>query len=277
MNRLQKKCFIVSAGLHLFLVAILFIGPAFLSSSSKPIDVPLIDFVPVKTVDALLSGGGNPRGQSPPQTQPITPPAPAPVPAAVPPAPTPEIKEPAKEVKPPEPEAVSMEPSPKPQPKKPNISTTLVKRNSSDSKAAADTRAQDIAARRKAATEASRALAGIKTGLSQSTTIEFQGRGGGGVPYANFLQAVKKIYTDAWLVPSGIDDDSATATVSVTIARDGKVISANIIRSSGNAAVDQSVQATLDRVRYTPPLPDDAKENQRTVTINFNVKAKLLG
>ena len=29
---------------------------------------------------------------------------------------------------------------------------------------------------------------------------------------ADFLQAVKTIYTDAWLVPVGVTDDSATAT-----------------------------------------------------------------
>jgi len=34
------------------------------------------------------------------------------------------------------------------------------------------------------------------------------------------------------------------------------------------------VKATLDRVRYVRPLPEGAKESQRTVTINFSVKAK---
>ena len=39
MNRLQKKCFIASAGMHLLLVLILIIGPAFLSSKSKIEDI----------------------------------------------------------------------------------------------------------------------------------------------------------------------------------------------------------------------------------------------
>jgi TonB family protein len=63
-------------------------------------------------------------------------------------------------------------------------------------------------------------------------------------------------------------------TVSVTIARDGKVILARITNASGNSAVDRSVQTALDRVPYAVPLPEDSKENQRTVDIRFNAKAK---
>jgi TonB family protein len=58
----------------------------------------------------------------------------------------------------------------------------------------------------------------------------------------------------------------------VTIARDGTVVQARIVRFSGNVAVDDSVQMTLDRVRRLVPLPANAEEDQRTVTINFNAK-----
>ena len=106
---------------------------------------------------------------------------------------------------------------------------------------------------------------------------EFKGPGGGGVPYANFLDGVRKDYTDAWIVPEGVTDDQATAIASVTIQRDGTVLEAHILTPSGNALADQSVEAVLRRVKRTVPLPDGAKENQRTVKIKFNVKAKLLG
>ena len=69
MDRLQKKCFIASAGFHLLLALILLIGPAFLTSKSTPENVPLLDFVPVRTVDSLLSGGGDPKA-TPPLAQP---------------------------------------------------------------------------------------------------------------------------------------------------------------------------------------------------------------
>src|SRR5579862_8187810 len=97
MNRLQKKCFIASAGIHLLLALILVIGPGFIASRSKQDDVPILDFIPIKTVDELVSGGGNPKAKSAPAlpAQPEPQPQP-PVPAAVPqPQPEPpKVKEP---------------------------------------------------------------------------------------------------------------------------------------------------------------------------------------
>ena len=128
--------------------------------------------------------------------------------------------------------------------------------------------------RRRAAAAFGNALDTLEEGRSGSTPIEFKGPGGGGVPYANFLQAVKSVYQRAWIVPDSITDENATVATSVTIARDGTVVASRITRSSGNPAVDRSVQVTLDRVKWAAPLPDDAKENQRTVSISFNVAAK---
>src|SRR5690606_15587917 len=115
----------------------------------------------------------------------------------------------------------------------------------------------------------------VRGGLSSSTEIKLKGPGGGGVPYANFLSAVKSVYSRDWQVPETADD-SATVVASITIARDGRVLSARITRSSGSSAVDRSVQITLDRVKFAAPLPETATENQREVTINFNVKAAKL-
>jgi TonB family protein len=64
--------------------------------------------------------------------------------------------------------------------------------------------------------------------------------------------------------------------VTVTIARDGTVISASLTSPSGNAAFDQSIRAALDRVRQVPPFPPGAREDRRTVIINFNLLAKRL-
>jgi colicin import membrane protein len=182
---------------------------------------------------------------------------------------------------PPKDDSPSEKPVAKPRHKKIIVSTTPVRRDNTDSRSAAkeraEARAKAAAEQRRIAENFSKTIAGIRGGLSESTEIEFSGPGGGGPSYANFLAAVKKKYSDAWTVPDGVTDDSATTTASITIARDGSVISAKITRSSGNSLADDSVQRTLDRVKYVVPLPDDAKESQRTVTINFNVKAKLLG
>jgi colicin import membrane protein len=295
MDRLQKKCFVASAGVHLLLALILLVGPAFLSSKSQSDNLPVLDFIPYKTVDALVSGGGSPNAQpppAPPQPQAPQPPAvppPQPQPPAVrqpEPLKLPEVeppKEPARDVKPIKPESDSLEPANPKKPRKPEVSTTVVKRSAHDAQAEANARAEANAkkearqyaeAQRRLAESLGKAAERLGDERSSGTTIELKGPGGGGVPYANFLQAVKSRYANAWVVPDGVTDDEATAAASVTIARDGTVISARIVRSSGNTAVDRSVQATLDRVRFAAPLPDEAKEDHRTVTINFNVKAK---
>jgi TonB family protein len=280
MNRLQKKCFIASAGVHLLLAMLLVFGPGFISTRSKSDDLPILDFVPVKTVDALISGGGNPKAKPPPMT-------PTPQPQVTPPAPPPpeKLREPepekelARDVKPLKTEEESLEPSKK----KIEISTKLVSRNQedkTDTKMRAEEKAREEArraadARRRLARQIGQTAERIGSETSGETSIELKGPGGGGVPYANFLAAVKTVYANAWVVPDGVTDDRATTAASVTIARDGTVVSSKIVRRSGDSVVDQSVQMTLGRVRYAAPLPD-GKEDQRTVTINFNVRAKRL-
>lgn len=274
MNRTQKKCVAAATGFHLLLLVILFVGPAFLSSNQKGEDRALIDFVPLKTIDEALSGGGNPNARPPAPAPPPPvsrpqPPAPRPEPVVQPPEPPKPVQrdpdtfdtKPAKKL-PPE----SLKPVVRPKNK--TNAKQKPTTNSDSQSDAADERRTQLA---KAARNAARSL---QEGLSSSTTVEMPGPGGGGVPYANFLDGVKKIYNDAWIVPDGVTDDEATATASVTIARHGNVLSAKIIRSSGNASADASVEATLRRVTRAVPLPENAKEDQRTVTIKFNVKAK---
>ncbi len=279
MDRTQKKCIIASTGLHLLLVLVLIIGSAFGSSKSPQDDMPILDFVPLKTVDALMSGGGYRDGTLPvaapvvKQTPPVTPPAPVqkqPDPEPAPP------KELPKEAPQPKENTESLVPSAQAK-RKPEISTTLVtrKRDSSDAKAKARAEAKALAdSRRQLASQIGKAADRIGADVGGETSIKLLGPGGGGVPYANWLQSVKSAYESAWVVPDGVADDQSTAAVSVTIAKDGSVVRAYIQRRSGNTLVDHSVQATLDRVRFAAPLPEDAKENERTVTINFNVKAK---
>src|SRR5438034_11031656 len=70
MSRLQKKCFIVSAGVHLLLLIILLVCPAFLSSKTHSEDVQALPFYPSKLIDAALMGGGNRNAKPPPAIQP---------------------------------------------------------------------------------------------------------------------------------------------------------------------------------------------------------------
>jgi len=41
MNRLQKKCVLATAGFHLLLLVILFVGPAFFWARQKPDTTPV--------------------------------------------------------------------------------------------------------------------------------------------------------------------------------------------------------------------------------------------
>jgi colicin import membrane protein len=289
------------------LLLILLVGPAFVAAHSKKVDdVPILDFIPVKTVDSLMSGGGDPRGAAPPppatadapKPEPPKPEPPKPEPVVTPPPPKPEVRpDPPKEkeVKPVEkkPDPDSLEPVEKPKRPKPNITTEAITRprdtqaekrarearEAAQEEARAAEEAREYAKRvadnrRRLASAFANAANAIENGKSGSTTILLKGPGGGGVPYANFLQAVKTVYDTAWILPDGVTDDDATVSVSVTIARDGSVISSKVLRASGNAAVDESVRRVLRRVKFAAPLPDDAKESERTVDIKFNVAAK---
>jgi TonB family protein len=282
MNRLQKKCLVASTGFHLLLALILVVGPAFVSNKPVADDMPLLEFIPLETTDEMISGGGNPNAQSAPPPQEVRP-----EPVRTEPAPPPKPVEQSR----PEPEPEPPKPAPKPAPDeavdtsdtKPKKDFNLVPTVRNPAKATkqnteAERRARQLAdARKKAAQQLGKFAEAIGNNLSSGTSVELKGPGGGGVPYANFLQAVKSIYAQAWVVPDGVTDDSATAVASVTIARDGTVLSARIVQHSGNRDVDRSVQGALDRVPRAVPLPTSARESQRTVTINYNYNPKRLG
>jgi TonB family protein len=284
MNRLHKKCFIASAGTHLLLMLILFIGPAFLSAKNpKSEDFQLLDFVPPRTVDALVAAnpGGAPvqrqqQQQPPAQSQPVQESKPPPAQKA---------PEPPNVVDKKEPESFEVKPQ---KPRLPQINTTLTKRPSTNKQKQTekptdktDNREREAAEnRRNTAAAIARATANLDKGLSASTSVRIgdgDGRGSGPA-YANFLQLVKSVYTRMWDVPDGASD-GAIISVSVTIARNGDVVRSSITHRSGDSIADASVELLLDRVQHVAPLPEDSKDDQRTVHIDFSVKAakRLLG
>jgi hypothetical protein len=57
MNRLQKKCVIALAGVHLLLIVILFVGPAFFYSRPKADDLQVLDVIPAHLIDAAFNSG----------------------------------------------------------------------------------------------------------------------------------------------------------------------------------------------------------------------------
>lgn len=288
MNRVQKKCLIVSLGIHLSLVVLLIVGPAFLPSEPKLDASQILTFIPTVTTDDHVSGGGSPTAPPPPRApepQPPQPETPPPQPVTPPPQPQPRPEpRPIEPVKQPEPEPPKIE-RPSPDAFEPvkrhkhviEVNDKLVTSTSTDIKAA---RAKELAkeradARRRAA-EVSRAMASLKGDFSPSTSVKVDfGPGGGGPAYANFYSAVTTVYYNAWRQPNGVPN--LTVKVSVTIARDGTVLSARILKPSGNSTVDNSVQETIDRVKFVVPLPPDSKEDSREVTVNFSTQSIATG
>jgi TonB family protein len=167
-------------------------------------------------------------------------------------------------------------------PRRVEVNKTLITRGGttrSESKSSVDEVARAQALRReRIAREFSNASQALANGASATTKIDMQqGPGGGGVPYANFLQAVQSVYQRAWqrMAPQTATDRDVVATASVTIGRDGTVVSSRLTESSGNRQVDRAVKLTLDQVDRAAPLPDNASEDQRTVTIEFESRPKL--
>ncbi len=292
MSRFEKKCLIASLALHGLLCLILLVGPAFLSSKGKDMDLPVLEVVPDKTTDLPFSGGGNPNAK--PQAAPPRVDPPQPQPATKPPQPVtrqPDLKsppdQPAREQESKrEPDAIDRKrEQSKPEikvesrivkrfpNKTPDKTTTKKEEDDSTAKARAE-----VAARRRTAQQLLARINGsserLSENLSPGATIEPLGPGG--EAYANYAQVVKTYYDRAWIDPEEVSEDAATVKVKVVIARDGAVISDAIITRSGIASLDKSVENALKRVRQLPPFPEGAKEAQRTFVINFNLKAKRL-
>src|SRR5581483_7301841 len=141
--------------------------------------------------------GGNPRATPPPAPEPPAPTPPQPVVAPPPPP------QPPQRVEPPDPPPTNQRDPDAVEPRRDQrrrieVSTKVVTRNSNEIKVANDAaRAKAAADAKRRAAEVSQVVSGLKGSLSPSTSVELQGPGGGGVPYANWLQAVKSRYSNA--------------------------------------------------------------------------------
>jgi TonB family protein len=286
MDRLQQKCFVGSAGIHLLLLVILLIGPAFLAPRSKPDNSPILDVIPTKLIDAAFSGGGNPNGTPPPPAPPVPPAPPAPTPKPPPePAKAEAPQPPPEPVKPQSTDPDALEPKPDKKPRLPNVPTTPIVRKRDTSKktsTTSTTSSEEKEAKRIAERNARIAAAlgasarSLRSDLKPGTSIEAFGPGGGGEVYAGYDQVVQSVYWHAWVPPEDTASDTAIVRASVVIASDGTVLSARVIQPSGDASVNRSVQRTLENVTFIHAFPEGAKEKQRTYTIKFDLKAKRL-
>jgi len=284
MNRLQKKCLIATAGFHLLLLVILLVGPGFFTAKPKPDDTQVLDVIPANLIDAAFSSGVK-GAQPPPPTPIVKPPEPQPQPTPEPPKPV--VK--PEPVKPPDPEPVKLpdklppddlKPVVKPLTKppehiiKPDLKPIVRKTPPKDMDNSAAEAKEQKRLRDQRIKAFQNAARSIKDSSSKSTIVDVPGESD--LAYAPYKDAIGSIYYNAWTPPDDVANDDSNTKVSITIARDGTVISSRIITPSGDSRMDASVQRALDRVSSVPPLPAGTKENQRTILMNFNLKAKRM-
>ncbi len=279
MDRLAKKCVITSGIMHGTLVLLLIVGPAFLSSDSQPDTTQILTFIP----DNALSSGAAVLGQGTLNGGRSAPTPPEPKPVELPkPLPVVKIAEPRNDPKPvdplPKPNPDSTDPTDKP--RKPQISLIPIVRKPSTTTPKPNTTA--AAEKAKAKAEADKAARTVQTALNNisrnaSTGVDVTTPGtptGSGPSVAAFNDILKSIYFNNWHEPSDVTSEDGVVKVTVTVARDGSVIASRISKSSGDAAVDRSVQRTLENVTFIKPFPEDWKESQRQFQLSFSLKAK---
>ncbi|MGA3164109.1 MAG: TonB family protein [Verrucomicrobiota bacterium] len=262
MNRLQKKCFMATVGVHLLLVVILLVGPAFFAPKPKADDFHVLDVIPANLIDAPFNSGVR-NVQPPPPAPVVTPPQPQPTP----PAPKP--------VEPPPTLAQTLEKIFKPEPVKPAPNTTRPPNIQINTQLVTRTAPKNVPDNAQQARALRNAIQNLKKKFAPGTVVDMPGNSGGAA-YANYRDVIASIYYEAWTPPGNADNDEANTKVSITIANDGTVISARIITPSGDIHVDASIQRTLERVTFIAPFPKGAPEKERTYIINFNLKAKRL-
>jgi TonB family protein len=262
MNRLQKKCVITTAGIHLLLLLILIVGPGFFNPKPKADDTQVLDVIPANLIDAAFSSGV--KNATPPAPAPIVQPQPAPTPKPAvqpPPAPAPTLVERVERIFKSEPAKPVPTPVPTENPShKIQVNTQLVARSSTKSLTTKTTHDDSRVI--------NNAIRSLKNNLSSATEIDMPGNSS--AAYANYGAAVVSVYHNAWISPDDMANDSAVVKFSVTIASDGTVIGAHIIDPSGDTNVDAAVQRMLSRVAFIAPFPNGATEKERTYTINFN-------
>jgi TonB family protein len=273
--------------MHAFLAFVLVIGSAFFVNKERAQVVPKIRVVPTRLIDAALAGGGGNPKVAPSEDQqkgdtvkPLPPPEPPKI-VQTPPKPQPKVDPPKPEVKPepvkpPKPADNTVVARTKPDKTSEPLQLKPVTRSNKDKiEAQRQAEARERAAKaEQLARKFGNVEQSLRSGFTKGTKIEVWGPGG--EAYAGYDALVKAIYDDAWDVTDSLTDDDSTAKVKIVIARSGHVISAQIERRSGNSLLDKSVQRALDKVKFVAPFPEGSHDEQRTFTINFNLKAKRL-
>jgi TonB family protein len=251
MDRLQRRCVVASAGLHLLLVLIPFVGAAFFlpppqppgGHSSAPAQPHYVTFVQAPQAEHNAQ-------------QPAVPEAP---PQVVPANRQPIDNRPANLN-----HGLSEARS---QGNSPNVNTNLITRYPRTGGLRLSPTRGDLAKR------FGEAVDGLFGRLSGGTSINLDFNGNHDAVSQNYAQVVREIYTQNWDTTQVGTDDETIAEAKVVIAADGRVRSAQVVTPSGVVPLDRSVRQTLDQVTFIQAFEAGCQEKERTYTIRFDLKA----
>ncbi len=279
MNRLQKQCVIASAGMHLLLVVALLFGSGFRSKQHEPLDIQPFHMMPSSVLESLLDDPADVADVAD---------EPEPKPEVEPPVESEKIIEPEPATIEPEPEpVVTPKPEPKPDPvKEPAISKRIekpkpkvvkpkikiskqFKTNTSSRKPKVNTQKPKISRPSTTTVKLNQNLLKVGGGskIKGVTTIS-------GSSLGRYGHLVQSAYDREWTQPTSISGRNLTVKIKVIVSRDGSIQSANISQSSGVAAMDQSIERAIRKVRrISQAPPQGASLGDRTFIINFNLKS----
>jgi TonB family protein len=293
----QKKCLTASAITHGLLVVLFFVGSAFAPQKPKPqpqmtpfelVNIPL-NLVEEPNVVRGNAGGNPPaavpREKLPPLTQKNDPP------------PVKPVEPPVKPVEQPKQEVVKIEPI-KPAPRVPesfdlrNLKT--IKANDKQEKDEAPkfnlkdatkkvvktapttpSNSQSSNSREtERATEIAKLLDGARQTLAGTgARVDFNSSiiGSGGAEQISYDRVVVGIFEREFRRrPVPRRGNEPAVEVEVVVRRDGSV-SSRIVKKSGRAQLDRTVQQVLDSTPKVIPFPASFQSDTRTITINFKL------
>jgi TonB family protein len=301
MTRLETKCLLASASAHGLMVMLLVLAPLLWVRPKPTLTFPELKLIPSRLLDGATGGGGSPTAKP---AEPAPAPAPAPARPAqpqvlvVPPPPLKAPTIPAKEqskLDQAEPEVVpkKKKAAPVPTDKKVPVAkadesidanevmvhgkkmkldyTKAPPRGHSNDDSVSQSKADRRDAAQAFATQVGRMVNRLGQGLSTTgTSVDVPGPGG--EVYADYSKFVIAVYRAAWIPPSDMSEDKDTVRVRVVIRRDGTVESFQIITSSGNAAVDKSVEHLRKIQSIGAAFPEGAPNEKRMFNIRFNLR-----
>lgn len=85
---------------------------------------------------------------------------------------------------------------------------------------------------------------------------------------------IRQRFYDRWVQPQSVFhlDKKLTATLTIRIEKNGQISGFNLVQSSGDSVMDQSILEAARRVIQIDPLPASLDKNVYEVDIDFELQ-----